>query len=87
MFGFFPFRFKRACDDLSSALQSHKTLESLIKWLGIFHSCLSDSSDTGCRQEIFSLLFLGKAIRKADDQLMQIHVVYADNFIAEDVVQ
>lgn len=45
---------------------------------------LSDCSDNAGRQQIFPLLFLGKANRKVD-QLMQIHV--ADDFIAEDVVQ
>lgn len=34
----------------------------------------------------FFLLFLGEAIRKVD-QLLQNHLVYADDFIAEDVVQ
>lgn len=47
---------------------------------------LSDSSGTAGRQEIFSLLFLGKALRRVD-QLMQTHAVYADDFSAEDVVQ
>lgn len=47
---------------------------------------LSDSSDTAGRQQIFSLFFHGKAIRKVH-QLVQIHVVNADDFIAEDVVQ
>lgn len=47
---------------------------------------LSDISDTAGRQQIFSLLFHGKAIRKVH-QLVQIRVVNADDFIAEDVVQ
>lgn len=34
----------------------------------------------------FFLLFLGEAIRKVD-QLLQNHLAYADDFIAEDVVQ
>ena len=68
---FFSFRFKKVCDDVSSALRNHKKwFEFLIK-LSRRYSYVFDSSDIGLKQgTVLSLLFLGEAIIRVD-QLLQ----------------
>lgn len=78
----FLFLFKKACDDVSSALKNHKNMESLIKLLQRY-SHVSDSCDICLRQ---GTVFFFLAIRKAH-QLLHTHLAYADDSIAEDVLQ